>query len=205
MKSFSIRTLPCSSWYSVPRSLWSNIFNFSMSFCIWLIFLSNSLVSVNWWFISPEDMRIKTFLLLGNYLNYLMIAPLDEKVLNPANQINPNFGFGWSNLLSLLMLEMFIFPNYGNPGQNNKKFSIFGIKWYLPSIRSFFWDRMVSCFFKFSTSLLWSSFSCVNLTNSLWSLSHICWSSPISACSASIDFCRELIWISKGPISTPCE
>ncbi len=73
----------------------------------------------------------------------------------------------------------------------------------LPSILIFFCDIIVSCFFRFSTPVDWRSFSCDRRTSSLWSRSHICWSSAISCRSASMDFCRELIWISSGPSSTP--
>ena len=73
----------------------------------------------------------------------------------------------------------------------------------LLSMRSFFCERIVSCFLSVSTDCDWSSLSRERPTSSDWSRSHICCNSAISCCSASIDFWSELIWISRGPSSTP--
>lgn len=75
----------------------------------------------------------------------------------------------------------------------------------LPSVLIFFWDKMVSCFLSLRTSTDCMSLSLVSCTSSLCCRSHICCSSAISCWRASIDFCSELMVISKGPSSTPCK
>jgi len=58
---------------------------------------------------------------------------------------------------------------------------------------------MVSCFLSFVTSTDCSSWSLVSRTSSVCCRSQSCWRSTISASLASIDFCNELMLISKGP------
>ena len=76
-------------------------------------------------------------------------------------------------------------------------------QWTVPSMRTFFWERMVSSFLRFSTSVSCFSLSCDRWTSSLWSRSHICCISASADCSASRDFCSELMVFSSGPISSP--
>ena len=75
---------------------------------------------------------------------------------------------------------------------------------HLPSVRSFFCCRMVSCFLTLLMSHCCESCSFVSWTSSCWLRSHMFCSSVVSSCSAIIDFCSELMVTSSGPSSTPC-